>query len=1133
MKVRRLRVWGFVTAFLGLVSFLIPAAVHGAGAAYVQAAAKAASGTAKTLSLSFPANTKSGDLILVAFDYTSGAAPSSVGDSQGNVFTAVGNQLSSPGGALSRVYYAKNIKGGADTVTVTLTANSSWIELYLTEYTGIDPTNPIDAQAGASGSTSAVSSGNATTKVAGDMIFGYCVGDWNCTAGTGFSARSTLNGNLIEDKVAGAAGSYAATGTANKGWTMQMVALKPASGTVGAPPVITSATTASGTVGSAFSYHITATNSPTSYGASGLPAGLSVNTATGLISGTPTTTGTSAVKVSATNSAGTGNATLTLTINNPAPPVITSATSATGTVGSAFRYQITATNTPTSYGATGLPAGLSVNAATGLISGTPTSTGTSTVKISATNSAGTGNSTLTLTIKNPVPSITSFSPASAVAGSAAQILTIHGTGFGSTSTVTYNSVAHMATFVNSMQLTIQLTAPDQMNAGKFPVVVTNPAPGGGPSTPTNFTVNNPVPTITSLSPASASAGTAAQTLTIHGTNFLSTSTVTYNGAGHAATFVNAMQLTIQLTAGDQAVAGMFPVIVTNPAPGGGSSGPVNFTVTASGTNPVVSLSSTSLPFGFWTLGTTSRIETVTLTNTGNSALTITSVGLTGSNPLDFGQTDTCVGSVGAGSNCTISLTFTPQATGSRTAAVSITDNASGSPQSVSLSATGLNSADQFMVLDPTKKHLVNTLTNQPVFMTGDAPQTLMVQVDNADVMTYLNDRASRGFNALWVYPVDKTDQTNAPENFYGQMPFNGVDFTNENETYWQNVDLVVQEAQAQGITLMMDPGFVGLDSTGGYVQSYLNSSDAVISAYGQWIGNRYKGYSNIIWSIGGDSNTPNISGLKQKMSDLATGIAAGDPNHLITSEECPVGVCGVGSNSTLDIWHGASWVGLNGDYSQYGQAQAQCAAQYALLTTYPTVPPFQIEDWYEGEHSLTELQLREEGYWEVLSGCYLGRYFGNNAIWTMGGPKDVINMTWQSQLSSTGSLQQALLGSLFRSREHWKMVPDANNTVLTAGHGSGTTISVASRTSDGQTIIAYIPNGNATMVTINMTKITSNTNTVHGWWFNPQTGATMDLGSSFTNTGSMMFTPPDSNDWVLVLDDAFAALPAPGSKDLN
>ena len=58
------------------------------------------------------------------------------------------------------------------------------------------------------------------------MIYGYCVADATCTFGSGFTARSTFNNNLIEDKIASTAGTYSATGTANNGWTMQLVALK-------------------------------------------------------------------------------------------------------------------------------------------------------------------------------------------------------------------------------------------------------------------------------------------------------------------------------------------------------------------------------------------------------------------------------------------------------------------------------------------------------------------------------------------------------------------------------------------------------------------------------------------------------------------------------------------------------------------------------------------------------------------------------------------------------------------------------------------------------------------------------------------------------------------------------------------
>jgi hypothetical protein len=185
---------------------------------------------------------------------------------------------------------------------------------------------------------------------------------------------------------------------------------------IAAAPVITSSLTANGTVGTVFSYSIVATNSPTSYSATGLPAGLSINTSTGVISGTPTAAGTTNVTIAATNGSGTDTQTLVITISLPAIPVITSVLTASGTVGVAFSYQITASNSPTSWGATPLPAGLSVNA-TGLITGTPTTIGVTNVTISATNASGTGSATLVITISLPaIPVITSALTASGTLG---------------------------------------------------------------------------------------------------------------------------------------------------------------------------------------------------------------------------------------------------------------------------------------------------------------------------------------------------------------------------------------------------------------------------------------------------------------------------------------------------------------------------------------------------------------------------------------------------------------------------------------------------------------------------------------------------------------------------------------------
>jgi hypothetical protein len=102
----------------------------------------------------------------------------------------------------------------------------------------------------------------------------------------------------------------------------------------------------------------------------------------------------------------------------------------------------------------------------------------------------------------------------------------------------------------------------------------------------------------------------------------------------------------------------------------------------------VTVSPLTLSFGTVIVGTTSTAKSVTVTNNMKTTLTISAIGFTGADPADFAQTNTCGSSLGAGAQCTVSVTFTPKAAGARTARLSITDTASTSPQSVSLTGTG-------------------------------------------------------------------------------------------------------------------------------------------------------------------------------------------------------------------------------------------------------------------------------------------------------------------------------------------------------------------------------------------------------------------------------------------------------------
>jgi hypothetical protein len=117
-----------------------------------------------------------------------------------------------------------------------------------------------------------------------------------------------------------------------------------------------------------------------------------------------------------------------------------------------------------------------------------------------------------------------------------------------------------------------------------------------------------------------------------------------------------------------------------------SDAPQSLSLSGTGTpsGPAISLSAPALPFGNQLLGSTSAVQTVTVSNNGNATLTFTSIKASG----DFAEMDNCANGVPANSSCTISVTFTPTASGARAGAITISDNGPASPQSVTLSGNG-------------------------------------------------------------------------------------------------------------------------------------------------------------------------------------------------------------------------------------------------------------------------------------------------------------------------------------------------------------------------------------------------------------------------------------------------------------
>ena len=228
--------------------------------------------------------------------------------------------------------------------------------------------------------------------------------------------------------------------------------------------------------------------------------------------------------------------------------------------------------------------------------------------------------------------------------------------------------------------------------------------GGGATEAAPTTVDPPAVSLSPVSlsfgsqPLEESSGAQSVTLTYGGKATLSITNLAVTGT-NAGDFVQNNNCASSVAAGANCTinvtfapsasgARTASLNIADNAPGS----PQSVSLSGTGTATAANLSPTSLTFASQAVGTTSAAEAITLTNSGNAALTISSIALTGANPGDFTQNTACGNSVAAGANCAITVTFTPSASGAATASLSVADNVSGSPQTVSLSGTGKSTA---------------------------------------------------------------------------------------------------------------------------------------------------------------------------------------------------------------------------------------------------------------------------------------------------------------------------------------------------------------------------------------------------------------------------------------------------------
>jgi hypothetical protein len=290
----------------------------------------------------------------------------------------------------------------------------------------------------------------------------------------------------------------------------------------------------------------------------------------------------------------------------PPPPTITSLSPASVISGSgAFTLTITGTN----FTSTSATLWNNTKLATTYVSSTQLTaavsasliTASSTPSITVSTTGGV-SSAVTFTVNPPAPIITSLKSASALAGGNSFTLTVCGTNFTSTSTLTFGSTQLAATIISAKQMTVTVPAALIASVGTAAITVTNST---GTSPTANFSIYQPPPTLTSLSPASTVAGGPDFLLTINGTNFDAASVASWGSTALATTLLSATQLTATLPAaltanygtgsitvstdGGLTSAKIFTILpppptITSLSPAFVLSGGAAFTLTITGTN---------------------------------------------------------------------------------------------------------------------------------------------------------------------------------------------------------------------------------------------------------------------------------------------------------------------------------------------------------------------------------------------------------------------------------------------------------------------------------------------------------------------------------------------------------------------
>jgi hypothetical protein len=412
----------------------------------------------------------------------------------------------------------------------------------------------------------------------------------------------------------------------------------------------------------------------------------------------------------------------------------------------------------------------------------------------------------------------------------------------------------------------------------------------------------------------------------------------------------------------------------------------------------------------------------------------------------------------------------------------------------------------------------------PFLIVADTGWCMVNGLTDAEIDTYLNARKAQGFNAIQFQLMTHHSGCavgGESVDRYGHSPFTtgDSDWDIPSEVYWSRVDVILNKLKTRDMLALVTPAYLGsgcVFGTEGWCPEMNDQSLEQMAAFGAFLGRRYRRQGNMIWIAGGDANPLEYSGMDERVDALMSALAAADTSHQLITGHSSRG------NSGFETFGAHPWLTLNSAYD--GESCPDDSIADQIRTEFertPVMPLHSIEQRYDAEGA-DENCLAAQFLWSALGGG-VGQSYGNGLVWNF-------RPEWNdpgSGINSPLARVHTNAAKVVRSRRFWLFVPDYDHTVVTSGFGSGSSTVATSRTSSGETVMAFVPDGGTTL-TVNMTRISGGN--AKAWWFDPVTAVATLIGT-FPTSGSAQFVSP-ADSAVLVLDKASLNLPAPGSRDI-